>query len=294
MNIYTSDGLLVEQVGSAASATAAALAPHHGQQLISIYRLFLQLHHAGNGDMRLKDMLKPEAADTGAEGGPEALTAGGGGDRRSAGGRNVGGGLNHNWSSMPSMPEAASAYASTAAAISTGTPYPMFLLSANAIAETHRLRGFPDASAGHRASAVTESKNNNRSANGCEEIPVRWSLLAKQPLSAYNTGTAATTATTSAGAANAPHSRSADGATGRGEEEATAGVEGDAHGSAATSPATRAFASGWVAAELQVQTTRHVLTCTATEMSLAGEESRGGDDGDVPLVFCCGVLSGTA
>lgn len=190
MNVYTSDGLLVEQT---ASPDATPLAVEQGRQLISIYRLFLQLHHASSGAMGIKDMLKPDAGDTtgntnnsnnninsmNSNTAPDKAT-----DRRA--GNNRIGGVNNsnalngggNWGSMPAMPEAVSAYSSSIAAISAGTPYPIFLLSSNAIPETHRLRGFPSGRPVVLPGVTT--KNNNRSCNGCEEIPLRWSLLSKQ------------------------------------------------------------------------------------------------------------------
>ena len=320
MNLYTSDALLVEQI---AGADTEVLAVEQGQQLISVYRLFLQLHHAGSGTMRIKDMLKPESAEAAAG----EISGDKGADRRSSASRGTAT-LTSNWGSQPSMPEAASAYSSNIAAVSTGTPYPMFLLSSNAIPATHRLRGF--ASGRSLPSAGVLTKNNNRSCNGCEEIPLRWSLLTKQALTTTTNTTAApvvqekklegaesgpgatasapstaTSTTTKNSTAGVGESASRDTAQlgGGGQGSVGGGADGVVTtGASATvaavapshaaSPALRAFASGWCAAELQVHTTRRVLICTATEMSL--DEADFVEDGNTPLVFCCSVQPNVA
>ncbi|KPA73332.1 hypothetical protein ABB37_10021 [Leptomonas pyrrhocoris] len=292
MNVYTSDGLLVQQISS---ADAQALAPEQGQQLISIYRLFLQLHHAGSGAMRIKDMLKPDAADSPGESGVDKAA-----DRRANTAR---GAAPHNWSSMP---EAASAYSGSIAAISSGMPYPMFLLSSNAIPEMHRLRGFPAGRPPASTAGVLLCKNNNRSCNGCEEIPLRWSLLTKQQQQQQQSTAGyglASTGVSSNGGVDALHEKSerspprgsgaaADGVSGVTASARTTNAEaagGDGVHGGATEGHTRSFASGWSAAELQVHTTHRMLICVATELPL--EVDNVVEDGNSPLVFCCSVLS---
>ncbi|CBZ25063.1 conserved hypothetical protein [Leishmania mexicana MHOM/GT/2001/U1103] len=343
MKVYTSDGLLVSR-----DADTGGLSTEQGQQLISIYRLFLQLHHAGTGTMRIKDMIKPETTDAVGEHGSGGAGGDKNADRRGGGaGRGGSGAANTNWSSvMPPMPEN-TAYTSSIAVVSTGTPYPMFLLSSNAIPETHRLRGFASAVAPqqqqHAASAGTAAtasrKNNNRSANGCEEIAVRWSLLAKQPPSfpvaaaagsapGAATGasagtpdsiTATVNATTAivmtadtgadvpgdrTGCAGArtfsmSNTKSAGHLPGAPQRDRVAGEWSNAGNvapasSADASPAhTAALApcahpSGWTAAELQVHTTKQVMMCTASELSL--DLDGGAEDGNAPLLFCCSTL----
>lgn len=341
MNVYTSDGLLVSR-----GADSGGLSTEQGQQLISIYRLFLQLHHAGTGAMRIKDMIKPETTDAVSEHGNGGAGGDKNADRRGGGaGRGGSGAVNANWSAiMPSMPEN-TAYTSSIAVASTGTPYPMFLLSSNAIPETHRLRGFASAVAPqqqhHAAAAGTaataSTKNNNRSANGCEEIALRWSLLIKQPpacptaaaaagsaagaatgafagtpasMTATVNATTATVVTAEAaadtpmdrtgfaGARNfsMPNTKSAGHPPGASPRDRVAGEWSNAVnvGPAAASPArTAALApcahpSGWTAAELQVHTTKQMMVCTATELSL--DLDGGAEDGNAPLLFCCSTL----
>ncbi|KPI84865.1 hypothetical protein ABL78_6093 [Leptomonas seymouri] len=311
MNTYTSDGLLVEQT---AGADSQVLPPEQGQQLITIYRLFLQVHHAGNGSMRIKDMLKPDAMDSAGDSSADKTA-----DRRTNATR--GAILNSNWSSMPSMPEAASAYSSSIAAVSTGTPYPLFLLSSNAIPETHRLRGFPSGRPPVSTAGVP-LKSNNRSCNGCEEIPLRWSLLTKQTPATAGHGRATVEAPLNSGAPavqdkseGSPQRGPGDG--GNSSPSVTASVQsttGVAGGdgtrlgapegntrslasaatatAAAASSAPRAFASGWSAAELQVHTTHRVLVCTATELPQGADDAV--EDGSTPLIFCCCVQSSVA
>ncbi|TPP53127.1 hypothetical protein CGC20_30115 [Leishmania donovani] len=311
MNVYTSDGLLVSR-----GADSGGLSTEQGQQLISIYRLFLQLHHAGTGAMRIKDMIKPETTDAVSEHGSGGAGGDKNADRRGGGaGRGGSGAVNATWSAiMPSMPEN-TAYTSSIAVVSTGTPYPMFLLSSNAIPETHRLRG----------------------ANGCEEIALRWSLLTKQPPSCPTAAAAAgsavgaatgasagtpasmtatvnatkATVMTAETAADVPVDRtgfpgarnfsmsstkSAGHLPGASQRDRMAGEWSNAGNvaPAATTPARTAalapcaYPSGWTAAELQVHTTKQMMVCTATELSL--DLDGGAEDGNAPLLFCCSTL----
>ncbi|KAG5483004.1 hypothetical protein LSCM4_07214 [Leishmania orientalis] len=321
MNVYTSDGLLVR-----GGAETGGLLAEQGQQLISIYRLFLQLHHAGTGTMRIKDMLKPEATDAAGEHGSGGAGGGKNTDRRGGGaGRGASGAANANWNSVvPSTPEN-TAYTSSIAVVSAGIPYPMFLLSSNAIPETHRLRGFASAAVPQQSqkqhasgtASTAATKNNNRSANGCEEIAVRWSLLTKQvPLCPTASKANAAAGAVTGSPAGAPSSMAAAVSTTSGKDVTApigTGVSVDrAHvirehsfpvlstasgagvpsvGSAAASTARNsvvapcAYPSGWTAAELQVHTTKQVMVCTATELSF--DLTEGVEDGNSPLLFCC-------
>ncbi|KAG5509075.1 hypothetical protein JKF63_06083 [Porcisia hertigi] len=323
MNVYTSDGLLVS-----GGVDPGSLSAEKGQQLISIYRLFLQLHHAGTSTMRIKDMIRAETPDgageqgSGVGGDKSADRRGGGAGRGGAGSASV------NWNSMiPPTPET-TAYTSSIAAVSTGIPYPMFLLSSNAIPETHRLRGFTSAMAvQQQAAAVGNSvttvatKNNNRSANGCEEIALRWSLLTQQTPCSANLATAsaasvAGSGVTAASAVVTPTSMATLAkATAYTETTPDIGTRipsdrtdvvdasqvsvsntakpGSAPSTDAvavspaclSAPSLCAYSSGWTAAELQVHSTKQVMVCTATELllDLAGD----GEDGNAPLLFCC-------
>ncbi|GET87228.1 hypothetical protein, conserved [Leishmania tarentolae] len=316
MNIYTSDGLLVSRGADTDELTTA-----QGQQLISIYRLFLQLHHAGTGTMRIKDMLKPETTDAVSEHGGGGASGDKNADRRGGGaGRGGAGAANVNWSSI--MPES-TAYTSSIAAVSAGTPYPIFLLSSNAIPETHRLRGFASAVVPQQLHqhattagtvATTCTKNNNRSANGCEEISLRWSLLTKQlppcptvavvssaagsttgasagtPASmAATVNTTAATTTTAETAAGVPVERTDVAGVPRSSmpNAKSAGNVASAAASLAriAAPTLCAYPSGWTAAQLQVHTTKQVMVCTSTEVSLDSDGSA--EDGNAPLLFCC-------
>ncbi|XQJ25907.1 hypothetical protein NXY56_001852 [Leishmania guyanensis] len=311
MNLYTSDGLLVS-----GGTDTGGLSVEQGQRLLSIYRLFLQLHHAGTGAMRIKDMLKPGMTDSVSEHG----SAGGGGDKN-ADRRGGYGTVNPNWGSIaPSMPESP-AYTGSIAVVSSGTPYPIFLLSSNALPQTHRLRGFASAAAPQQHQAATAAtKNNNRSANGCEEIALRWGLLTKQnpscsaatagasaavgavtgaPANALTstTGSVDVTAATEMTAEIGPDSpvdkRGAAGAHHISMANTTSPCSATPAASAAAPPARTsalalsAYPSGWTAAELQVHTTKQVMVCTATELSLDLDE--GVEDGNAPLLFCCSV-----
>jgi hypothetical protein len=240
MNVYTSDGLLVEQ---RAGADARTLAAEHGQQLISVYRLFLQLHHAGSGAMRMKDMLRHDAGDT------STAESSNGADKtteRRANNSSRGAAaaaLTSNRRSLPLMPDSASTYSSSIAAVSAGTPYPMFLLSSNAIPETHRLRGFPFARTPSTTPGVL-SKNNNRCCNGCEEIPLRWGLLTKLTTTTATITAAAAAASGGYGMGSAAvvslHDK-ADGGSQRGSGDGTEG--GSTTISAAATAAAQATAT---------------------------------------------------
>ncbi|KAG5504565.1 hypothetical protein JIQ42_06401 [Leishmania sp. Namibia] len=328
MNVYTSDGLLVRR-----GAETGGLLAEQGQQLISIYRLFLQMHHAGTGTMRIKDMLQPEATDAAGEHGSGGAGGDKNTDRRGGGaGRGASGAANVNWNSvMPSMPEN-TAYTSSIAVVSAGTPYPMFLLSSNAIPETHRLRGFASAAAPQQSqkqhaagtASTAATKNNNRSANGCEEIAVRWSLLTKQvpPCPTASMANAAAGAVTGSPAGASTSMAAAMSTTSGKDKTAPIGTDvsaGRAHvirehsfpvlstasgagvpsvGSAAASTARTAvvapcaYPSGWTAAELQVHTTKQVMVCTATELSF--DLTGGAEDGNSPLLFCCSTQPASA
>ncbi|KAG5482826.1 hypothetical protein LSCM1_06857 [Leishmania martiniquensis] len=326
MNVYTSDGLLVR-----GATETGALSAWQGQQLISIYRLFLQLHHAGTGTMRIKDMMKPEATDVAGEHGGGGAGGDRNADRRGGGaGRGASGAVNANWNSLlPSMLET-TAYTSSIAVVSAGTPYPMFLLSSNAIPETHRLRGFASAAGApqqqqqHTAATTAATKNKNRSANGCEEIAVRWSLLVKQrspcPSAAVASAAAGAATASPAGAPTSVTTKvsataAKDAKTQVGEDTAVGRVcvmserpfsmpsmasadDVSSVAPAATTTARTAAVApcahpfGWTAAELQVHTTKQVMVCTATELPL--DLSGGAEDGNSPLLFCCSTHPASA
>ncbi|KAK7196540.1 hypothetical protein NESM_000591900 [Novymonas esmeraldas] len=320
MNVYTSDGLLVSE-----GVDGGTLSAEHGQQLIAIYRLFLQLHHAGTGAMRIKDMIKPDAVDGGGEPGSGSGSGAGGGGGSGSGGP----GERGDRRSSALAPEAAATYTTAIPAISAGTPYPTYLLSSRAIPATHRLRGFPSATTTNNTatmSAANNNNNNNRSANGCEELAVRWSLLTKPPPTSP-TSSSSVAAAAAAAAAVAAGKSGSGGALG---STATASVKGPAvapglldddesagataaggvrsatnttttttttttamaaaaaaaHGPPPPPRAPCAYPSGWTAAELQVHTTRRVMVCTATEVPLDGRD-HGVEDGSTPLLFCC-------
>lgn len=282
MNVYTSDGLLVSRTAEDGSEDTG-LTAEQGQQLISVYRLFLRLHHAGTSVMRLKDMIRPDPNSGGGSGGND----GSGGT---------------------------ATYANSVALLSPDTPYQMFLLSSNALPETHRLRGFPTA-APSAAQVAATPKNNNRCANGCEEIPLRWGLLSKQapppnsPLSPGHNANTPAVATPAAGgaagnglampaaAAAAALAGSRDGA------DSPAGVSTSSTASGVLPPqpmqpvaappsGPHAYPSGWMPAELQVHTTKQVMSCTAAEVSL--DVDGGAEDGHAPLLFLCSTQPNAA
>lgn len=324
MNTYTSDGLLL-------SAASSNLTASQGQRLISIYRLFLQLHAVGQGGMRIKEMMKPdsttspEGSDTITNTITTAAAATGLDPRQPPNRRGRGG----DWpaAAAPAMTVLMPAYTTTGTTAAHGnSPYPIFLLSSNAIPPTPRLRGFAAvstiapgtataaaqiASAAFAASptflnaaakadtrrrgttSAAMEDNNNRSANGCDEIPLRWGLLMRSA--------------THRVAAAMP----AGGAAGGGD---TAGDNIESELTPVASLQLHSFASGWAAAELQVSTSTTVYCCAPTELPHLGilspphAEGRRNDEnataatpstaaaraGATPIIFCCTASPTTA
>lgn len=188
MQLCTVDGLLIETVHSESdSPDVTPLRPEVGPQLVSLYRLFLRLHHASDTPASVHTLIKNSEASSGA-----------GDDGREVRPRA--------WETETMVGDESAQAALSGAPV----PYPIFLLPSAASPDVTALCGFPSyrksMAADHgeasrvarrqpgekpaRSSVIStilgrsewladgakHMPNPNRCANGAEEIPIRCGL----------------------------------------------------------------------------------------------------------------------